>query len=108
MRKISQINVHQLTRLGYKNRNRPPAYDVTSINQHQSEPEVQSEPEANIVDLTSPGRNPSTILAETTDVEINVPFRRSHAFKGVTCIRKKAKSYIITGIDLESDEEGLE
>ena len=40
------------------------------------------------------------------DVEINIPFRRLHKFKGV--VRKKAKSYIIVGIDLESDQEGLE
>lgn len=32
--------------------------------------------------------------------------QRNNIFKGV--IRKKAKSFIITGIDLESDEEGLE
>ena len=39
-------------------------------------------------------------------MEINVSLRQSHALKGV--IRKKAKSYIINGIDLDSDQEGLE
>lgn len=78
--------------------NRPKAYTSDDNTNHQ---EHKQSINSNVIDLTG-----VTSHQQEAEIEINVPFRRPHAFKGV--IRKKAKSYIIVGIDLDSDQDGLE
>jgi hypothetical protein len=64
--------------------------------------------QSTVIDLTDSKSEQAKLRSTGSDgrCEVNLPFRSNHRFKGV--IRKRSKSYLITGIDLDSDQEGLE